>query len=201
VKVPGFTGAVSAVSVGYASACAIVAGGGVQCWGTNGDGQLGNDSKVTSAAPVQVVGITSGATAISVGTTYACAVVSGGVQCWGNNGFGASSVPAPVTGLAAGATAVSIGAAGGVTDDTTCAIVSGGVLCWGDNTYGELGDNSTTDSAIPVPSSVLTSGVTALSVGPLPPFGNECAIASGGSVWCWGGHIGAVPMRVPGFPQ
>ncbi len=201
VKLSGFTGAVSAVSVGYVSACAIVAGGGVECWGTNTDGQLGNGSKATSLAPVQVTGITSGATAIAVGTTYACAVVSGGVQCWGNNGFGASSVPAPVTGLASGATAVSIGAAGGVTNDTTCAIVSGGVQCWGDNTYGELGDNSTTNSAVPVAASVLTSGVTALSVGPLPPCGGDCAIKSGGSVWCWGAHLGALPLRVPGFPQ
>ena len=66
VELSGFTGNVTAVSVGIVSACAIVTGGSVMCWGTGANGELGNNSTMTSLAPVQVTGLTSGATAVSV---------------------------------------------------------------------------------------------------------------------------------------
>jgi hypothetical protein len=69
VELAGFTGSVTAVSMGLDSACAI-AGGAVMCWGTNANGQLGNNSTTSTPAPVQVTGITSGATAVSVGDNY-----------------------------------------------------------------------------------------------------------------------------------
>jgi alpha-tubulin suppressor-like RCC1 family protein len=204
VELIGFTGSVTAVSMGLDSACAI-AGGGVWCWGYNGNGQLGNNSTTSSAAPVQVTGVTSGATAISVGDNYACALVSGGVSCWGTNGFGQSLVPAAVTGLASGVTSVSVGAAptsitgAGTTTggDSACAVISGAVECWGNNGNGQLGNNSTTSSAVPVTVAGLTSGVAAVSVG----YGTACALTSSGGVWCWGSGLGGVPLRVAGFPQ
>jgi hypothetical protein len=204
VELAGFTGSVTAVSMGLDSACAI-ASGSVMCWGTNANGELGNNSVTGSLAPVQVMGITSGATAVSVGDNYACAIVSGGAQCWGTNGFGQSLVPAPVTGLASGVTDVSVGAAptsitgaGAATGgDSACAVVGGAVQCWGNNGNGQLGNNSVTSSAMPVPVASLTSGVAAVSVG----YGVACALTSGGGVWCWGNGIGRVPVRVPGFPQ
>ena len=119
-----------------------------------------------------------------------------GVQCWGTNGFGQNLTPAAVTGLASGVTSVSGGTApaGG---DSACAVMGGAVQCWGNNGAGQLGNGTTTSSAVPVPVSTLTSGVTSVSVG----FGTACALTSGGSVWCWGSGVGAVPLRVPGFPQ
>jgi len=80
-----------------------VVDGGVQCWGYNHWGQLGNNSTTDSDAPVQVSGLTSGVTSASAGGVHTCAVVNGGVQCWGagiGNGTGSdSAVPVPVTGL------------------------------------------------------------------------------------------------------
>lgn len=195
VELAGFTGAVVSVAVGVQSACVIIADGSVECWGSNGDGELGNGTKTASLAPVAVTGITSGATAVAVGTNYACAIVSGAVECWGNNGFGATTTPSLVSGLSSGATAISIG-----DQDTACAVVNGGIQCWGSNQFGFFGNNSTTNSAVPVPVTTLTSGVTAVAVG--PSYGFPCAITNSGAVWCWATQAAAsVPVRVAGFPQ
>jgi alpha-tubulin suppressor-like RCC1 family protein len=190
VQVSGLTG-VTAVSVGGDSSCAVTAGGGVECWGDNTYGELGNNSTTNSSVPVRVSGLTSGVTAVSAGGGFACALtMSGGVECWGENNAGElgnnsttnSSVPVQVSGLT-GVTAVSAGS-GYV---SACAVTAGGgVECWGDNAYGELGNNSTTNSSVPVQVSGLTSGVTAVSVGQA----SACAVTAGGGVECWGTNIG-----------
>ena len=137
----------TAVSAGVTAACAISAGGGVECWGRNDLGQLGNDSTANSLVPVPVSGLASGAAAVSVSNGTACAVTA-----WG------------------------------------------GVECWGNNNYGQLGNNTRTNSPVPVQVMTLTSGVSALSVG----YGFACAVARGG-VWCWGVRSN-VPVHVTGFP-
>jgi hypothetical protein len=69
----------------------------------------------------------------------------------------------------------------------TCAIASNNNgYCWGDNVYGELGNNSTTNSSVPVP--VYTGGVLSgltlkdISAGSY----STCAIASDNNAYCWG---------------
>lgn len=56
--VEGLDGRALDISTGNSHACAIVEtedGNGVQCWGTNGDSQLGNNSTTASRTPVRVV--------------------------------------------------------------------------------------------------------------------------------------------------
>ncbi len=50
-----------------------------------------------------------------------------------------------VPGLTSGVTAIANGAA------HTCAVVNGSAYCWGNNGYGQLGNNSTIISLVPVP--------------------------------------------------
>jgi hypothetical protein len=67
--------------------CAVV-NGGVQCWGYNSNGQLGNGSTIDSLVPVHAIAAGSGATSVAAGDFHTCAVVDDGVQCWGYNGDG-----------------------------------------------------------------------------------------------------------------
>jgi hypothetical protein len=67
VQVTGLTSGAIAVSAGDASACAVLAGGAVSCWGSNQGGQLGNNSKTNSPIPVHVTG-----TGADVTSTTAC---------------------------------------------------------------------------------------------------------------------------------
>ena len=72
-------------------ACALLSTGGVDCWGYNNVGQLGDGTITDSSVPVAVSGITD-ATAITAGDDDACALLStGGLTagapptsgCWG----------------------------------------------------------------------------------------------------------------------
>jgi alpha-tubulin suppressor-like RCC1 family protein len=139
---------------GGAHNCALTRAGGVQCWGSNGQRQLGNGTVRDSFIPVDVVGLSRGVVAISSGTEHVCALLrEGTVKCWGGNVYGqlGSGVfnnvvitPVDVVGLSG---VVAIGAG----FFHTCAITSAGALsCWGRNNVGQLGNGGTADSAVPV---------------------------------------------------
>ena len=98
--------------------------GGVQCWGRNSQGELGNLSTSDSHVPVVVqtsAGVAlQGVTAIAAGGTSdpngtTCAVVSGGVDCWGNNSDGQLGYGSCCSSTGSGAPRVAIAASSGVT--------------------------------------------------------------------------------------
>ncbi len=150
--------------------CVLHRTGAVSCWGTNitryGDrgGALGDGTTMNRAAPVRVLGITD-AVHIASRDHVSCALRRDGtVSCWGDNSVGqlgdgrwdhgdacgssthgdCSLTPTRVVGLDH---VVQIVVSGG----HACALQdSGRVFCWGNNRYGELGNESTSNSNVPV---------------------------------------------------
>jgi alpha-tubulin suppressor-like RCC1 family protein len=187
----------TAIATGLSgSSCAVLATGGVDCWGDNTYGELGDGTMTDSTVPVHVSGITN-ATAIAAGGDSACAVLTtGGVDCWGHNIYGElgdgtttdSDVPVPVSGIT-NATAIATGGS-----DSACAILAtGGVDCWGNNGAGELGDGTTTGadtcngipcSTTPVPASGITNA-TAIAT----DANSSCVALATGGIDCWGGNL------------
>ncbi len=174
------------VAAGGTHSCAVLANQTVQCWGDDDYGQLGNGSTTNSSTPVVVTGV-SGAGAISAGEDHTCVVVTGGtVSCWGRNDSGqlgngtttGSSTAVTVTGLSH-VVAIAAGAS------HTCAIVDNSgvsyVVCWGANGSGQLGDDQSASSSVPVTVSSL-SNVVAIGAG----ANTTCAVVVGGTVECWG---------------
>lgn len=171
--------AIIAPSLGAYSNCAITSAGGVECWGYNAFGQLGNNSQIDSLVPTPVTGLSSGVVDVSIYAYEACAVTTAGsVKCWGEyDGQLGNLVPVDVINVSA-AVGVAVRAGG------ACAVTStGAVKCWGDNTVGQLGNN-TTDSAISGPVDVvgLSSGVVAVTATGF----STCALLGTGAVKCWG---------------
>jgi alpha-tubulin suppressor-like RCC1 family protein len=160
----GLLSGIASIAAGFAHTCAVSTTGGVYCWGYNPYGQLGNNSTTQRNVPVQVVGaggsgVLSGIASIAAGEDHTCALsTTGGIDCWGYNDYGQlgnnsttdSHVPVQVagvggTGLLSGTATI---AAGGY---HTCALsATGRIDCWGFNASGQLGNNSTTDSHVPV---------------------------------------------------
>ena len=146
----------SQITIGYGHTCALTNEGKAYCWGWNNKGQLGNNSTTNSSTPVAVQ-MPAGVSfqSIAAGHAYTCALTNEGkAYCWGlnsqgqlgNNSTTSSSTPVAVQ-MPAGVSFQSIAAV----YYHTCALTNEGkAYCWGLNEYSQLGNNSTTDSSIPL---------------------------------------------------
>ena len=159
---------VEAIAVGGHHTCALTAGRGVLCWGSNYAGKLGDGTATDRWTPTAVGGLGSRvAVALSAGGEHTCAVITdGAVRCWGWNIYGQLGdgtttdrwTPTAVSDLGSGVEAI---AAGGY---HTCALTAAGaVRCWGNNGGGRLGDGTTNVRWAPTWVTGLDHGVEALA--------------------------------------
>jgi alpha-tubulin suppressor-like RCC1 family protein len=198
--------AVVRVSLGGFFGCALVADGGISCWGDNSESELGRGLDAGAFDPTPTpVSLVGSATAVATGKYHACALLEDqSVMCWGASDHGETgsvedggvASPQPVPGLAA--TQLAAG------EVSTCAITTaGGVACWGGNEIDQLGRGDADVAAVtvdPTPQPVaLPAASTALQIA--SAVGTTCALLSDHSVWCWGdntyGELGT-GSAVPG---
>ena len=199
---------VVAIGAGNHYSVALCSDGTVASWGLNNLGQLGNTSTGISKVPVAMstdsgVSALFGKTVVSIAAGYdhCLALCSDGtVVAWGYNNNGqlgsnsaanSSNVPVAVntdSGVSAlnGKSVVSL-SAGSFHSLALCS--DGTVAAWGHNIDGELGNNSTTSSSVPVAVNT-ASGVSALygkSVAGVSAGDDfSLALCSDGTLAAWG---------------
>jgi hypothetical protein len=150
--------------------CVLTPAGGVECWGGNSKGELGNGTMTPSAMPVPVTGLASGVSALAAnGGTTACAVLPGGhLKCWGSQPM--SAIPVDVAGLTSGVASVSVGG-----EEYACALMSDTtVQCWGGGGSAPMPVGVT--SAMYVSANELCS----------------CALLTNQKIMCWGMTLPAI---------
>ena len=183
------TGVQSLGSSGWGN-CALMLAGGLNCWGYNVNGELGDGRNIGSPQPVAHATLSSGIQRIEGQSNTKCALMtSGEVRCWGQNNTGQQATGDTVstlstrTMLLAASTPVT-----GVTDIAvgqrhSCVVAGGGAFCAGNNLNGALGNGTTTASSFLVPVSGLSSGVAKIAV---VGISSTCAVLTDGTGRCWG---------------
>jgi len=219
---------VTSVSLGYQFSCALLVGGAVKCWGSNGGGQLGlgdlanrgdQPNEMGDNLPVVDLGQGQTAVAVSTGHRHSCALLTGGaVKCWGVGNRGqlglgdalihgdqpnemGDNLPFVDLGLGVTATAVTAGY------EHSCALLSDGrVKCWGRNLEGQLGLGDTAirgdqpnEMGDALPFVDLGQGQAAAAVVAATAY--SCAVLVDGAVKCWGINLeGELGLGFDGAP-
>jgi alpha-tubulin suppressor-like RCC1 family protein len=177
----------SQVSSNYLHTCAMKQDGTLWCWGLSADLQIGDSSLSVYDVPTQVAG--TDWAQVTTGYYHTCALKKDAtLWCWGGNYSGqlgnatapvsnTSKVSAPMQVTGSAWKSVSAG------QSHTCAVALDGTLwCWGDNAHGQLGDKTQALKSTPVNIVVAGQSWVAVAAG----ASHTCAIAAGGSLWCWG---------------
>jgi alpha-tubulin suppressor-like RCC1 family protein len=190
VQVTGLTSGVDSVAAGGGHACAVTTLGALSCWGYNGVGQIGDNTKTNRLVPTAVIGMSSGVASIGLGQAHTCAVTTGGaLKCWGSNeyaqvGDGTATdrlTATQVAGLTSGSASVSGG------QMHTCALSTAGeIRCWGSNEKSQLGLGSVVVQRrlTPWPLSSFGSGLATVALGQR----HACGLTTTGGVKCWGAN-------------
>lgn len=196
-------GPVLQFALGWSHACAVLTNGSVQCWGANGNGQLGAGDVVSRHQPV-TIDLGGNASQVALGYNFSCArMVNAKVKCWGQNNLGQLGVghkqdigdqPGEMgTNLQTINLPVALRqiSAGG---NHACALSSAGseVRCWGFGLSGQLGvdagvayGDESTELGMPLPVNFGSGFIpTEVAAG----GDHTCARSLHGLVKCWGNN-------------
>lgn len=187
--IPGQLQLVSLVAGSYHT-CGLDDSGRAWCWGSGGEGQLGQGELLSSFEPVVVLGGLRFVQLIA-GAASTCGLST--VQelyCWGRNSFGQagngtttlSTVPVRATGLPR--LQRLFGAA-----EHVCALdADGALLCWGRNDLGQLGDGTTMPRPVPV-----VVGTSDTYADAAAGASQTCGLRTSGAFECWGALVPIPP--------
>ena len=197
---------VTAISAGESHSIALCSDGTIATWGNNSSGQLGDGSQTNRSAPIAVDTKIGSAlfqkriVAIAAGTFHTLALCSDGtLAAWGSNDRGQlgdntttdRSVPVcvdtTVSSALYGKTVVAMDAG---RSHSLALCSDGSVAAWGYNLQGQLGDNTGTNSNIPVRvnkdvgSALYGKSVIAVAAGGT----HSLALCTDGTVAAWGSN-------------
>lgn len=189
-----FTIAANTLSVGSHTLSFTYSGDAIYA---QGSGSVSVTVNAASTLPPSVIGPV--VNQVVTGAAHSCALtaisVSGGeaILCWGSNNHGQLGdgtttdhiIPITIDSTSylinqQDLSVVSLASG----DNHTCAMLPAyeGPVCWGANTSGQLGNGSTTDSAVPVRVSSLDQNSIEVAAG----SAFSCALRNDGLVSCWG---------------
>ena len=171
------------LSAGATHSCATRDDATLWCWGSNGDGRLGDATTTSRALPTQV-GSDDDWLEIAAGAAHTCGIRSPGtLWCWGSNAaaqLGDGSTTGRTIPVRIGTNSNWVRVAAGAMH--TCGVQSDGTLwCWGGNTTGQLGDGTLVARTAPKRVGTGTTWAT-VATGAT----RTCATQTDGSLWCWG---------------
>ncbi len=144
----------TSVDAGGAHTCALQQSTqAAYCWGRNVDGELGDNTGVSSWLPVAVAGGHTFAS-LSARGAHTCGIRSDNTaHCWGDNAYGelgdGSNIDRLAPVLVTGGYSFS-SVSSGATFTCGVTMATAGTYCWGDNSVGQLGDGTTNNSSGPV---------------------------------------------------
>jgi alpha-tubulin suppressor-like RCC1 family protein len=182
------------IASGATFTCAVMIAGGIKCWGSDDQGQLGNGPAGLSALPVDVVGVTN-AVDVGAGGFFACArLADATVRCWGDNGRGQIGDGTKPTDAEAPHSILTDVRQIAVGYQTACAQMNDlSLKCWGGGGSGQFLEAAKADKSTPttIPG---VAGFMQMSENFEYTF---CVLYRGGAASCWGddyeGQIGVPP--------
>ena len=188
VLVSNSVGRYNSVAAGGVHTCGRLANGGVECWGDNVVGQIGDGTTTRRLTPTAVLSSGISLSELGAGAQHTCAVgADSELYCWGRGdrgqlGIGSAPQNASFSRVSRPAGVTLRTPVGG--ENFTCAMGSNDrVYCWGENNVGQLGDGTTTGRLTPVAVSAVTPLV---KLGSRLGGGHTCALTAAQAVYCWG---------------
>jgi alpha-tubulin suppressor-like RCC1 family protein len=180
-----------AIAAGLSHTCGLKQSGELRCWGARLFGQTGDGALGYAPTPVPAGAGLLPASIDGYGETACALDAAGAPSCWGNAEFGQTGdgvgtsreVPTPIP-QAPSFSRLAVGRF------HACGVPKAGglVQCTGLNSSGALGTGNTTQKLAFTPiasnAAYASLGWQAIDAGE----SHSCAIASDGSLWCWGSN-------------
>lgn len=187
IKIAGLF-SITDISAGYYHNLAIRNDSTVWAWGNNNWGELGDGTTNSSVHPVQVLGLSS-VKSVAAGWNHSLALTNDGkVYSWGSNLYGELGLGAPMNNSGhpyptENLLLSDIKQIKAEQEFTLTLKNDGTLMAFGRNDSGQLGNNSTTNSNVPV-NVMSIAGIEQCIAGGTFSF----AVENMGTVWSWGAN-------------